>query len=458
MTADRTVSVYLRIKPPENPRDPLCIKIRSSDSISITDTTVYSSPIEALYSCDGVIGPDETLDVMSFPNSASSLFIGYGHSGSGKTHTMFGAGGVLNGIVEKFFCGSCTLEFFEIYNEKICDLLNIRNQALPVRDDGSIPQLTTVSISSISELVSVVEIGLSNRAVSENAIHAHSSRSHAILRLCFPSNQTITIVDLAGSERSHVSYKQQRGRRQSELHSIHKSLHALRHCVMELGHGRYGKFSLPMRRTSILTKILFSSNLAIGHCVLIACISPEKTYERETLSTLDFVSAGLNLNSWWRKSPVNHSINSVKTCHVSIDNSTSELELLKRTVLDLQQELRYERQRRVELESRCDSPPPPPLTDLSYRRPARKLTDESLTPIIVESTMTPSLVETSPVAKFQPGKKILSQEWRHSQYDEILKKLWKSTPSNTYDEVPTPPPTKPVQTTRITTLIPLLPG
>jgi len=438
MSSGRKVSVYLRIKPPENLSDELCVKLRSPTSISITDTTVYSSPIEALYPCDGVIGPDETIseELFSSPSSAT-LYIGYGHSGSGKTHTMFGAGGVLNGIVDRFLASSCSIQFFQIYNEKISDLLTV-GSTLTVRDDGYIPQLTTVGITSISELVSVVEIGLSNRIVSENAIHAHSSRSHAILRLFLPSNQIITIVDLAGSERTHVSYKQQRNR-QTELQSIHKSLHALRHCIMELGSPRQDTFSnLPMRRTSVLTKILFSPNPPIDQCVLIACISPEKKFERETLSTLDFVSAGLNLNSWWRKKHVTHTDVSIAPIVVS----GSEVDQLRQTVLNLQAELQMERERRVQLESRCDSPPP--LADLSYRR-QRKLTDETMTPIIVESTITPSLVDSPPVENMVP-KNCLSQEWRHSQYDAILKKMWKSSPSHDTPK------------TRITTLIPLLPG
>ena len=197
-----SVSVFVRIKPPTtSSNSDLCLKVHSPQSISISDTTVYSSPIEAIYSCDKVIGPGENFSIPP-SNNKSVLYIGYGHSGSGKTHTMFGQGGVLNSIIEQYHA-TCSIQFFQVYNEKLFDLLIDENQRLIVQSDGSIPHLTTVGISSISELFSVVDIGLSNRRVAGNAIHAHSSRSHAILRIFFPSNKTtITRVDLAGSERA----------------------------------------------------------------------------------------------------------------------------------------------------------------------------------------------------------------------------------------------------------------
>jgi hypothetical protein len=420
---EMSVSVFVRIRPPTDNKSDLCVRVHSPQSISISDTTVYSSPIEAIYSCDQVIGADEKFSDVPPHLKSSVMYIGYGHSGSGKTHTMFGFGGVLNTVIEENDT-NCSIQFFQVYNEKLYDLLDTlqSGRALTVQSDGSIPHVTTVGISSISELFSIVDIGLSNRRVAENAIHANSSRSHAILRIIGPSDQTITLVDLAGSERSHVSYKQQRSR-QSELQSIHKSLHALRHCIMELG-GSRKHHTLSMRRTSLLTKLLFSPNPKIDRCVLIACISPEKKFEKETLSTLDFVSSGLHLKSWYNRRPV-----VVQTC--------DEIDTLRQTIRDLQSELWAERQRRLELESRCDSPPP--LTDVSYRR--RRLTDETITPIILESTtLTPSLIESFSRKTIEP-KQYLSQEWRHSQYDEILKKLWPATP-----------------TTRITSLIPLLPG
>jgi hypothetical protein len=212
-----------------------------------------------------------------------------------------------------------------------------------------------------------------------------------------------------------------------------------------MGISNEGKF-IPTR-SSLLTRLLFEGRHQV-ECFLIACISPEKEWERETHSTLDFVSTGLLIQSWWQ--PQRPLVS--RPSHPSlVDNNSmlsSDTELLRYAICRLKEELKIERGKRQALEiqlkgissqrqifdvsvsSSSDLIPALvqnfPSTDTgkldSRKKGSRshpvsnKLTDEST--ILIQEDSPRKCRSDIPMSS------VLSQSWRHSQYDEILKRLW----------------------------------
>merc|ERR1712183_69100 len=160
----------------------------------------------------------------------------YGHTGSGKTHTVLGNDNELGmhhqASVKLFEEFPSMLEsyaqtepeifhnekespliqvrFGEIYNDNVYDLLNGRkkcfiredaNRKIQIRgetialEDGSIRSsfATKLHAHTHEELVQIVRDGTAARATGNSNVHQHSSRSHAILELEITSQQ---VVDL----------------------------------------------------------------------------------------------------------------------------------------------------------------------------------------------------------------------------------------------------------------------
>ena len=278
----------------------------------------------------------------------SSAIIAYGQTGSGKTHTMQGSGAeALNmedlgtngvGVNQRMlssifsiikrrnanplseFVYTVELSMIEIYNESVVDLLsedenpsqnraNSREMSGRPRGASKTPAqrlevttrstnsgarvhvrgLTRKAIASPEEARELFQRGMKSRAVAATDVHAHSSRSHCIVRIDVrgdprgqktseslisaedspqggwkknsskkPVASEIThgrlyLVDLAGSER--VNKSGVKGKRLIEAKNINRSLSALGDVIEALdkkrGHIPY--------RNSILTRILQDS-------------------------------------------------------------------------------------------------------------------------------------------------------------------------------------------------------
>merc|ERR1712228_516111 len=135
----------------------------------------------------------------------------YGHSGSGKTHTMFGYGKEAG--LHRLFAQECLqrlngsnmfleVRLVELYQSKLHDLLcsDVKQNEITLRqtkkrgfifrqsapklcEDGKFRQypITTVRVLNAKELQSVLSQGIASRNVGNSTIHSQSSRSHAFL-------------------------------------------------------------------------------------------------------------------------------------------------------------------------------------------------------------------------------------------------------------------------------------
>uniref|UniRef100_A0A6Q2XVY1 Kinesin-like protein KIF14 n=1 Tax=Esox lucius TaxID=8010 RepID=A0A6Q2XVY1_ESOLU len=251
----------------------------------------------------------------------------YGQTGSGKSYTMMGFGeeaGVTPRFCVELFSRlsavenkevTCQLEmsYFEVYNEKIHDLLVARDEQnykmLPLRvrehpvDGPYVAELSTLCKFSLPVCTKVwLELGNRQRATAATGMNDKSSRSHSVFTLVLTQTKTelvegeehvhritsrINLVDLAGSERS--SSAQTSGDRLREGASINKSLLTLGKVISALSEQvqTRRKIFIPYR-DSVLTWLLKESLGGNSKTAMIATLSPAGSSVEESLSTLRY--------------------------------------------------------------------------------------------------------------------------------------------------------------------------
>uniref|UniRef100_A0A8C9ZYN5 Kinesin-like protein n=1 Tax=Sander lucioperca TaxID=283035 RepID=A0A8C9ZYN5_SANLU len=236
----------------------------------------------------------------------------YGQTSSGKTHTMEGnlhdpqGMGIIpriaEDIFEHIFAMDENLEFhikvsyFEIYMDKIRDLLDVTKTNLSVHEDKHrVPYVkgcTERFVTSPEEVMDVIDEGKANRHVAVTNMNEHSSRSHSIFLINIKQENVETeqklcgklyLVDLAGSEK--VSKTGAEGSVLDEAKNINKSLSALGNVISALAEGT--KSHVPYR-DSKMTRILQDSLGGNCRTTMFICCSPSSYNDTETKSTLMF--------------------------------------------------------------------------------------------------------------------------------------------------------------------------
>uniref|UniRef100_A0A8V0ZXV5 Kinesin heavy chain n=1 Tax=Gallus gallus TaxID=9031 RepID=A0A8V0ZXV5_CHICK len=231
----------------------------------------------------------------------------YGQTSSGKTHTMEGKlhdpqqMGIIPRIAQDIFNHIYAMDenlefhikvsYFEIYLDKIRDLLDMTKTNLSVHEDKNrVPYVkgcTERFVSSPEEILDVIDEGKSNRHVAVTNMNEHSSRSHSIFLINIKQENVETeqklsgklyLVDLAGSEK--VSKTGAEGAVLDEAKNINKSLSAL-------GQRHLSKAYVPYR-DSKMTRILQDSLGGNCRTTMFICCSPSSYNDAETKSTLMF--------------------------------------------------------------------------------------------------------------------------------------------------------------------------
>uniref|UniRef100_A0A3B4TV24 Kinesin-like protein KIF14 n=1 Tax=Seriola dumerili TaxID=41447 RepID=A0A3B4TV24_SERDU len=271
--------------------------VNESDPTFASQQTVYETLAKPLL-------------LRAFEGFNTCLFA-YGQTGSGKSYTMMGFGeeaGVIPRFCRELFSRLASMEnkevkchvemsYFEVYNEKIHDLLvtrdepNQRRMPLRVREHPV-----------HGPYVGWLELGNKQRATAATGMNDKSSRSHSVFTLVMTQTKTefvedeehdhsitsrINLVDLAGSERCNSA--QTSGDRFREGASINKSLLTLGKVISALSEQALTrkKVFIPYRE-SVLTWLLKESLGGNSKTAMIATLSPAGSNVEESLSTLRY--------------------------------------------------------------------------------------------------------------------------------------------------------------------------
>lgn len=315
--AEDSIRVVCRVRPlnsSENNEE--CVKFPNNNEDNCV--TIGSK----VYLYDKVFKPCSTQENV-YNNAAKSIvtdvlagyngtIFAYGQTSSGKTHTMEGVigdpsqEGIIPRIVKDIFDHinktddhiefQVKVSYYEIYMEKVRDLLDPTKVNLSVRENKNrVPYVKGVTerfVSSPEDVLDVIEKGKVNRHIAVTNMNEHSSRSHSVFLINVKQenlkNQkkllgNLYLVDLAGSEK--VSKTGAAGTVLDEAKNINKSLSTLGNVISSLADGR--KTHIPYR-DSKLTRILQESLGGNSRTTIIICCSPATYNEPETKTTLEF--------------------------------------------------------------------------------------------------------------------------------------------------------------------------
>uniref|UniRef100_A0A8C3R1H0 Kinesin-like protein KIF14 n=1 Tax=Cyanoderma ruficeps TaxID=181631 RepID=A0A8C3R1H0_9PASS len=263
----------------------------------------------------------------------NACLFAYGQTGSGKSYTMMGFDedrGIIPRLCEDLFNQIAQMDkeqvlyhlemsFFEVYNEKIYDLLVFKaengqkKQQLRVREHPVlgpyVEGLTVNVVRSYSDIQSWLELGNKQRATAATVMNDKSSRSHSVFTLVMTQTKVefvneeqcdrrltshINLIDLAGSE--CCTKAQTTGERLKEGVSINKSLLTLGRVISALSkQSQNGKKTFIPYRESVLTWLLKESLGGNSQTTMIATVSPAAGSTEETLSTLRYAKQACSI-------------------------------------------------------------------------------------------------------------------------------------------------------------------
>ncbi|CAL6015999.1 Kinesin-like_protein [Hexamita inflata] len=257
-----------------------------------------------------------------------TLIFAYGQSGSGKTYTQYGnpeAPGVMPRALEYIFNKveaiqnqvEIWVQFFEIYNDKVFDLLadqtceNLKQSAVErkpfeapsckvqiIGETVKLQGLNQVRIHNIEEAMDLVDVSQQRRKTSATVLNDTSSRSHAIFQIHVEQiikGQTLkgslTIVDLAGSEQIQNANVDEK--RKEESIFINKSLSCLSNVFINIKSGGHVNY-----RDSTLTKVLQEYFQGNNKVVMVVCLNEDAGCYQETLNSMNFAQRvrGVSIN------------------------------------------------------------------------------------------------------------------------------------------------------------------
>ncbi|XP_078519469.1 kinesin-1 heavy chain isoform X2 [Lissotriton helveticus] len=314
--AECSIKVMCRIRPFNDSEvtrgDKFIAKVQGDDTVVIASKPyVFDHVFQSNTTQENVYNACAKKIVKDVLEGYNGTIFAYGQTSSGKTHTMEGilhdpdGMGIIPRIVQDIFNYIYSMDenlefhikvsYFEIYLDKIRDLLDVSKTNLSVHEDKNrVPYVkgcTERFVCSPEEVMDTIDEGKSNRHVAVTNMNEHSSRSHSIFLINVKQENTQTeqklsgklyLVDLAGSEK--VSKTGAEGAVLDEAKNINKSLSSLGNVISALAEG---STYIPYR-DSKMTRILQDSLGGNCRTTIVICCSPSSYNESETKSTLLF--------------------------------------------------------------------------------------------------------------------------------------------------------------------------
>jgi hypothetical protein len=287
---ERKINVSLRVKP-LNPQEAQLDKNHLWNCVSAT--TLMNKRTKEVYQFDNVFGPEISTQqifdshvrevVQAAMEGINQTVFAYGQTSSGKTHTMRGSRKTCEGLIplsvaelfenmtkDSSRSYEVSVQYLELYNETINDLIEPGNKNLEIRESITagiyINRLSDNKVRNVEEVLEFMDRGDEVRNVAATKLNEHSSRSHTVFRINIKSVEVadegkkcrvsqLNLVDLAGSE--GASKTQAEGLRLREGQNINRSLLALSNVINRLSQssGSSGRQFVNYRDSKI-TRIL----------------------------------------------------------------------------------------------------------------------------------------------------------------------------------------------------------
>nr|NP_001260382.1 CENP-meta, isoform F [Drosophila melanogaster]AGB92917.1 CENP-meta, isoform F [Drosophila melanogaster] len=358
-----SIQVCIKVRPCEPGLTSLW-QVKERRSIHLADS--HAEPYVFDYVFDEGASNQEVFDRMAkhivhaCMQGFNGTIFAYGQTSSGKTYTMMGdeqnPGVMVLAAKEIFQQISSETErdfllrvgYIEIYNEKIYDLLNKKNQDLKIHESGN--GIVNVNceeciITSEVDLLRLLCLGNKERTVGETNMNERSSRSHAIFKIIIESRKSdhsdddaviqsvLNLVDLAGSERADQTGA--RGARLKEGGHINKSLLFLSNVIKSLSENADNRFT--NYRDSKLTRILQASLGGNAFTSIICTIKP--SIMEESQSTLSFATRA-------KKIRIKPQVNEMVSDATMMKRLEREIKVLKDKLAE--EERKNENQQKVE--------------------------------------------------------------------------------------------------------------
>eukprot|EP00667_Euglena_gracilis_P005166 EG_transcript_5196 len=250
----------------------------------------------------------------------NACIFAYGTTGSGKSYSIRGEEdqpGVLPYICKRLFADviarddahsySVRVSYYEIYNERVIDLLSntgapLKVMVLASKDQESlnviVKDLEKRSVHSCKEMAQALLHGAARLSFQRTGLNDRASRSHSVFTIYLTKREgsersrlsQINVVDLAGSE--HVKQSGVVGDSLRETCHINASLTTLSRVIEAVNTNLQLDGQQPRRhvpyRDSKLTTILSPSLGGNSKTFMIATISPSMSTYADTLRTLKF--------------------------------------------------------------------------------------------------------------------------------------------------------------------------
>lgn len=259
--------------------------------------------------------------VQSVVDGYNSTVFAYGQTGSGKTFSITGGTDSYEdrGLIPRSLAmiydeigkrkdvnWTVSLSYLQIYNDRGQDLLNHGKDAQRLED---LPNVTVLEgedeivlknleqhySPTLSDALSLLFLGDTNRLYCETPMNKTSSRSHCVFMISLEAREVgssvvrrskLNLVDLAGSER--VSKTGVDGVILNEAKYINLSLHYLEHVIISLSEQAKGRRDHVPYRNSFMTMVLRDSLGANCRTSMLATVHTARSMIPETISTCQF--------------------------------------------------------------------------------------------------------------------------------------------------------------------------
>jgi hypothetical protein len=283
------VRIICRIKPPKEDNIELAsdskvyLYKRSKNLLCESIIKPYQFELDRFYNYDILTREIYEKEVKDKLFNNFGIFI-YGHTGSGKTFTMFGneTNKGLFDMISEDLQFDYELEAIDIRHNGNYDLFS--ESKVILYSDGKKDNCYNSTKKKITKenfdyFKSKI---LNSRTIGKSKHNETSSRSHLVLYL-YKDNKKYTVVDLAGNERKPLIFDKNN---EIETSFINSSLLALKECFRS-----YGKSYMPYRRsdlTRLLKDIINSKNL------IICTIHSGFPYFYDSVDTLNYIYGLIN--------------------------------------------------------------------------------------------------------------------------------------------------------------------